>query len=216
MKTLAQKFLSEDEQRHINEAVQKAEKLTSGEIVPMVVSESHVYPVAPIVGGVFFGLPTALLSARLFGGLLWLGTDRMWLFLAFFVLYYFVAYQTVRRIPGLKRFFMSAQRADLAVQEGAAASFFNESLHDTRDANGILLYISVFEHRVWILGDRGINEKIDPQTWQEIVDLVTLGIKEGRACQAICQAIERIGEVLQEFFPIQPDDKNELHNLIIR
>ena len=216
MTTLAEQFLTVAERQTVTEAVQAAERKTSGEIVAMIVSESHSYPVAPIVGGVFFALPTALLSARLFGGLLWLGTDNMWLFLAFFCLYYGLGYFTVKRLPRLKRYFLSPTRADLAVQEAAAAAFFGEALHDTREANGILLYISVFEHRVWVLADRGINDQIDPRVWQEIVDLVSGGIKQGIACQAICDGVERIGEILEAHFPIRADDKNELHNLIIR
>ncbi len=216
MKTLAQQFLAAEEQQKITEAVQTAEKQTTGEIVPMVVSYSHTYPVAPIVGGVFFALPLALLSARLFGAMLWLGSDNMWLFLAFFTVYYFLGYQAVKRFPRLKRYFFSSARADLAVQEGAAAAFYNESLHNTRAANGILLYISVFEQRVWVLGDWGINEKIEQQTWQEVVDQVTRGIKEGRRCDAICEAVTRIGQILQQHFPIEEGDKDELHNLIIR
>ncbi len=216
MMTLAEQFLTTEERQTVTDAVQTAEKRTSGEIVPMIVSESHSYPVAPIVGGVFFALPTALLSARLFGGLLWLGTDNMWLFLIFFAVYYGIGYFSVKRIPRLKRFFFSPTRADLAVQEAAAAAFFSEALYDTRDANGILLYISVFEQRVWVLGDRGIDDKIDPQTWQKIVDLVSQGIKQGSPCLAICDGIELIGAILEEHFPIKADDKNELHNLIIR
>jgi len=216
MKTLAQKFLTDEEQRKVTETVQSAEKLTSGEIVPMIVSESHSYPVATIVGGVFFSLPTALLSARLFGGMLWLGTDNMWLFLIFFSFYYGFAYLAVKRFPLLKRWFLSPVRADLAVREAAAAEFFSEALHNTKDANGILLYVSVFERRVWVLGDHGIDEKIDPQTWQEIVDLVSQGIKQGRPCRALCDGIERIGSILKDYFPIEADDKDELHNLIIR
>jgi putative membrane protein len=216
MKTLAQHFLTDAEQHTITQTVQAAEKRTSGEIVPMVVSQSHTYPVAPIVAGVFFGLPLALLSARLFGGLLWLGTDNMWIFLCFFSIFYFIGYQLVTVFPTLKRFFLSPLRADLAVQNAAAAAFHNESLHNTKDANGILLYVSVLEHRVWILADEGINDKIDPQNWQEIVDLVTAGIKKGIPCQALCDGIERIGAILEHHFPVEADDKDELHNLIIR
>lgn len=216
MKTLAQHFLTDQEQRTITQTVRAAEQKTSGEIVPMVVSHSHTYPVAPIVGGLFFGLPLALLSARLLGGMLWLGTDNMWIFICFFILFYSIGYQLVSFFPILKRFFLSPQRADLAVQNAAAAAFFNESLHNTKDANGILLYVSVLEHRVWILADKGINDKIDPRNWQEIVDLVTAGIKKGTPCQALCDAIERIGEILAIHFPIESDDKDELHNLIIR
>ena len=139
-----------------------------------------------------------------------------WLFLIFFCLYYGLGYFSVRKLPRLKRYFLSPARADIAVQEGAAAAFFSEALHNTRDDNGILLYISVFERRVWVLGDHGINDRIAPQAWQEVVDLVTRGIRQGTPCQAICDGIERIGSILEEHFPIRADDKNELHNLIIR
>jgi putative membrane protein len=216
MKTLAQQFLTEKEQQTVTETIQAAEKGTSGEIVVMVASESHTYPVAPIIGGVFFGLPLALLSARLFGGMLWLGTDNMWIFLSFFIAYYAIGYLLVSRYTPLKRFFLSPQRADLAVKRGAAEAFFNEALHNTREANGILLYVSILEHRVWVLADRGINDRIDPEVWQEIVDLVTAGIKRGAPCDALCSAIRRIGETLQDHFPIAADDTNELHNLIVR
>ncbi len=216
MKSLAQHFLTEKEQDTITRAVQAAEQRTSGEIVPMVVSQSHTYPVAPIVGGVFLALPLALFSARFLGGMFWLGTDNMWIFLSFFTIYYVIGYQLVTFFPTLKRFFLSPRRADMAVQKAAAAAFFNESLHNTRDANGILLYVSVLEHRVWVLADKGIDDRIDPQTWQEIVDQVSAGIKKGDRCQALCDGIERIGTILEEHFPIKPDDKDELHNLIIR
>ena len=94
-------------------------------------------------------------------------------------------------------------------------AFFRQRLYRTEAQNGILLYISVFEHRVWILGDTGINDKIPQEQWQEIVDIVTNGIKKNRQAEAICEAITRIGTLLQEFFPYSEDDKDELHNLII-
>ena len=216
MKTLGQSFLTPDEQRRVTDTVRTAEKRTSGEIVPMIVSASHSYPMAPVTGGVFFALPMGLLSARLVGASLWLGTDSMWIFVAFFILYYLAASRIIDRFPRLKRLFLSPGRTDLAVQEGAKAAFFGEALYQTRDANGILLYISVLEHRVWLHGDRGINERIDPATWQEIVDSVVRGIKQNRRCDAICDAISRIGSMLEEHFPYPKDDTDELHNLIIR
>lgn len=216
MKTLAQNFLNSEEQQRVTDAVQMAEKQTSGEIVPMIVSTSHNYPMTRVVGGVFFALPMALLSARLFGAYLWLGIDNMWLFVAFFIIYFGIVYQVVSRFPQFKRFFLSSERTDLAVREAAEAAFFREALYETRDANGILLYISVLEHRVWVLGDRGINEKIDQTAWQGIVDMVIRGIKEGKSCDAICDAVSQIGQILQEHFPYKKDDQDELHNLIIR
>ena len=216
MKSLAQSFLTPDEQQQISACVQRAEKQTSGEIVPMVVSASHDYPMAAVTGGVFIALPFSLLSAQLIGGYFWLTPDKMWLFLACFIIFFLLAHQLVERIPRLKRHFLSEKSISEEVGEAATIAFFTENLYRTRAENGILLFISVFEHRVWVLGDRGINEKIPPERWQEIVDLVTDGIKNDRQCQAICDAITRIGETLREFYPIETDDKDELHNLIIR
>lgn len=215
MTTLAQSFLTPAEQQKITRCVQDAEKQTSGEIVPMIVSESHRYPLAAVSGATFISLPTALLATRLLGNYFWIGPDNMWLFVICFILLYLVAHPLVSNVGWLKRRFLSPKRADEEVKAGAVQAFFRQRLYRTEAQNGILLYISVFEHRVWILGDTGINDKIPQEQWQEIVDIVTNGIKNNRQAEAICEAITRIGTLLQEFFPYSEDDKDELHNLII-
>ena len=216
MKTLAQQFLTPEEQQRITQCVHGAEKLTSGEIVPMVSSESHTYPLSPIIGGTFFALPGALLAARIVGKSLWIGPDNMWLFLVSFIVIFIPAFQLIKRLSWLKRLFLLPKRADEEVRDAALTAFYTEKLYKTKDENGILLYISVFERRVWILADSGINEKISHDHWSELVGVVTDGIKANRQCDAICEAITRIGEILSDAFPIKQDDTDELHNLIIR
>lgn len=215
MTTLAQSFLTPAEQETITRCVQEAEKQTSGEIVPMIVSESHRYPLAPVSGATFISLPTALLATHLLGKYFWIGPDNMWLFLICFILLYIVFYPLVKNISWLKRRFLLPKRADEEVRAGAEQAFFREKLYRTKAQNGILLYISVFEHRVWILGDSGINEKIPQEQWQEIVDSVIDGIKKNRQGEAICEAVTRIGSILQEYYPSTKEDKDQLHNLII-
>ena len=216
MQSLAESFLTPDEQRRVTECVQQAERRTSGEIVPMVVSASYDYPMATVRGATVISLPLALIATEVISALLWLQVDKMWLFLGCFAILYLGAYFLVGRLPSLKRRFLSPARIEEEVKEAATTAFFTEGLYRTRAENGIILFISVFERRVWILGDRGINEKISPETWQDIVDQVTNGVKSGHSCDAICAAIEAIGDILEEHFPIESDDKDELHNLIIR
>ncbi len=216
MKTLAESFLTKEEQEQISSCVQEQEKITSGEIVPMIVSASHSYPLAPITGGTLFALPFSLVLTRLLGDAFWIGPDNMWLFLSLFVVLFTAAYQAIKRSLALKRHFLLPDRAASEVREAAVSAFFTEKLYQTKAANGILLYISVLERRVWILADSGINEKIDTNRWQGIVDQVTTGIRKNRSCEAICEAISEIGTILKEHFPIETDDKDELHNLIIR
>ena len=56
---------------------------------------------------------------------------------------------------------------------------------------------------------------VPKQTWQEIVDMITDGLRSGQACEALCLAIDRCGHLLAEQFPARPEDLDELPNLII-
>jgi putative membrane protein len=216
MQTTAEKFLTPAEREKVTEAVHQAERLTSGEIVPMIISSSYHYPMAAVKGGVFLAFPLSLLLLTPLAAFFWLDSRDMWLFLALFIPLYLIAHQAVMRIPWLKRLFASKNQVEEEVREAAMTAFFSEKLYKTKDENGILLFISVFERKVWILADAGINAKIDQGRWQGLVELITKGVRDGRQCEAICEAIRQVGDILKEHFPIQPDDSDELRDLIIR
>ena len=110
---------------------------------------------------------------------------------------------------------MKPKEVDLEVREKALVSFVEQGLHETRDKTGILILISLFEHRVQVLADSGINAKVPENTWDEIVTIIVNGLKAGDTCNAICQAVERCGELLEEHFPRKHDDTDELPNLVI-
>jgi putative membrane protein len=73
----------------------------------------------------------------------------------------------------------------------------------------------LLEHRVEVLADRGINAKVDPATWQEISKIVAAGLKANQACEAVCKAIHRCGEILTAHFPRQSEDQNELPDRLV-
>ncbi len=218
MKDLAGNFLTEDEQQEVIRSVQEAEKITSGEIVPMVVSTSYHYPLANVIGALLFSLTLAIIVTLAVSiRKMWLVPNRydMWIFPAVLALSFPLFHEFIKRLVFLKRLFISAAEIDEEVEEAALTSFYRKGLGNTRDKTGILIFISVFERKVWVLADEGINEKVDTGTWQEIVDIVTLGIKEKRQGPALCNAVKRCGELLERNFPIKPDDTDELDNLII-
>ena len=215
MKDLAKAFLSDDERARVDEAVKEAEKLTAGEIVVMIISASYQYPMANVIGAAAFALPPALLLTPLVGGWLWIGGQNMWLFLGLLTIFFIMFHEVIKRIPRLKRFFISRKEIDDEVEEAAITNFFDQDLYRTRDETGVLVLISVFERRVWILADRGINAKVAEGQWDEIVKMITDGIKQKRPADAICEAVEKIGALLSLHFPIKPDDTDELKNLII-
>ncbi len=215
MKDPAKEFLSDDERARVNTAVKEAEKLTAGEIVVMIISASYQYPMANVIGAAAFALPLALIFTPLVGGWLWIGGQNMWLFLGFLAVLFILFHEVIRRTPWLKRFFISRNEIDDEVEEAAITNFFDQGLYRTRDETGVLVLISVFEHRVWILADQGINAKVPEGQWDDIVKMITAGIKQKRPADAICEAVEKIGALLKENFPIKPDDTDELKNLII-
>jgi putative membrane protein len=215
MKDLAKRFLSDTDRQKVMAAVKEAEKFTSGEIVPMVVSASYRYPMANVIGAVALALPISLILTPLVGGRLWVGTQNMWLFLGFLTLLFVVFHEIVKRTYWLKRWFISQREMDEEVEEAALTGFYKEGLYRTRDETGVLVFISVFEHKVWILADRGINEKVDEGQWDDIVKIIVDGIKHNQAAESICEAVEKIGDLLKKHFPIRPDDTDELKNLIV-
>lgn len=216
MKNLSKKFLNEQEQHRVTETVQRLEKLTSGEIVPMVVTQSHNYPMAKTIGATLVTLPLSLLLTSFTGAFLWLGSQNMWLFLAWFTLLFFPFYRLIATIPALKRLFLLSAQVEDEVEEAAVRAFYDEGLYKTREENGVLVYVSVLEKKVWVLGDRGVNKRIAPQEWQDISNELAQGIKDGQQCEALCRAVTRIGNVLHQYFPIREDDHDELNNIIIR
>jgi putative membrane protein len=215
MKDLAQKLLNEKEKAQVEAAAQAAEKRTSGEIVCMIVSSSYHYPMSNVIGATALALPLALILTPLAGAWLWLGTQNMWLFLGIFTILFIGGYFAVKHSSALKRVFVSRKEMDIEVEEAAVTHFFQHGLYRTREKNGILLFISVFEHKVWILADQGINEKVPEGHWDAIVSRLTEGIRRRQTAAAICRAINTIGEELKQHFPARSDDTDELQNLII-
>ena len=214
-KTMATTFFSPAEQEKIRNAVQNAERKTSGELVPMLVSESHSYPLAAVRGGALVALILSILLTETVAGMFWRHGSDMWIFLGLFFPMYWIANIMISNNPVLKRPFLFNDEIETEVQNAAFAAFFRERLYKTRDENGILIYISLLERRAWILADSGINERIEPGKWDAALQLITSGIKEGRACDSLCHSIEMIGDILEKEFPVRDDDTNELHDLII-
>lgn len=215
MRDLAKQFLSDDERARVRTAVKEAEKLTAGEIVVMVISASYQYPMANVIGAVTFALPLALIFTPLVGGWLWIGGQNMWLFLGFLTVLFVLFHEVIRRTLWLKRFFISRKEIDDEVEEAAVTHFFDQGLYRTRDKTGVLVLVSVFEHRVRILADQGINAKVAAGQWEDIVKMITNGIRHRRPADAICEAVAKIGALLAAHFPIKPDDTDELKDLII-
>jgi putative membrane protein len=175
----------------------------------MAVSSSGNYPHANLAGSLIAGMLLAIPAAML------VGKESMWVFLGFFGLFFMVLNETIRRSLALKRLFLSAADMTESVEEAAIRSFFERKVHETADHTGILIYISLLEHKVRVLADSGINARVDEKLWHDLVVMIIDGIREKRQAEAICNAVDRCGSILRQHFPKKSNDRNELGDAMI-
>jgi putative membrane protein len=214
------KLLTDEEQKMVEAAIQKAESMTSGEIVFATAEASSRYRHATIQGAVFgMAAVTAiyLLIPLLFPNTANLPyfshntTNLLWTEFLSFAFFYAI----LPRLPW-RRWLISQQEMAARVHEAAFMQFYSSGLYRTRESNGIEIFLSFFERRVVVIGDRGIHEKMGDQHWENVRDLIIRGIKERNVCAGICAAIESCGQALARHFPHRPDDSNELPDGVIQ
>jgi putative membrane protein len=208
-KVSAEDFFTPEEREQIRLAVAAAESTTSGEIATMVVARSDSYREAITLGAVLGAAVTAILIAVISQHI------TIWSYLPLAIILYLPFFLLVKRASVLQRPFIAPSRLHEAVRERAVRAFYEKGLYRTRHETGILIFISIFERKVWILGDRGINARIPAESWQQLIQLLTAGIREGRSCEALCSVIARCGEQLALHFPRERGDRNELPDEIL-
>lgn len=202
------KYLNTEQEALIVAAVRRAEAGTSGEIVPMLVAESDAYREAAVHAAVIMAALLALMIALL------IHDHSVWLFIPLAATLYVPLLVLARRLPALKLALTPAARVRAVVQQRAIHAFYEKGLHRTREENGILIFISMLERRVWILGDRGINAVIPPERWTVLAAALAAGTREGRMVEALVTTIAEVGEILTTHFPHRKDDANELPDLL--
>ena len=85
----------------------------------------------------------------------------------------------------------------------------------TRGRTGVLLYLSLLEHRAEIVADKAIAEKTAPEDWGEAMAVLIAEVKAGRAGEGMALAVEKIGAVLARVIPPEADNPNELPDSVV-
>jgi len=212
-----QRFFQPADLEAIRIAVSEAEQRTSGEIVPYFVEESDDYPAAVWKGIALGAFTGALLAEALyFVGRFWGGLLPLWIALpaaaggaAGFLL---TAY-----VPAVRRWMAGDGLLDLRTRQRAEMAFLEQEVFRTRDRTGILLFLSLFERRVVVLGDSGINDKVEQGQWDGIVQTLVAGLRVGKPGEALVSGIRQCGELLERHgVALRPDDSDELSNELRR
>ncbi len=100
------------------------------------------------------------------------------------------------------------------VLDSATLTFRKLKMHKTELRNGVLFYLAVTDKKFAILGDKGINEKVPENFWDNIKELMLDYFKKQQFTEGLCKGIEMAGEKLKTNFPLQSNDTNEITNEI--
>ncbi len=218
---------SEADHDKVTEAVRAAEAKSSGEIVTIVAARSDSYHDV--------GLHYAILL-MLFVPIWWAVAPQAWvdwftgLFLGWnaepsrqlVMLYLFAKMAGVFLFV---RLLLIWRPLRMALTPGStktrrvhrrAVELFRASCElKTRGRTGVLIYLSLDEHRAEIVADRAITEKMEPEVWGEAMALLVDEVKQGRVGQGLALAVEKVAAVLAPILPPTHDNPDELPNRLI-
>jgi len=219
--------LSDADHARIGAAVAEAERGTDGEIVTIFAAKSDSYHDVGLHYAVLAMLlvPAALAfipqswvdrATGLFLG--WnaapgRGALMLFLFAAlaliFLLVRFALAYMPLRMAltPGSTKARRVRRRAVELFRVGAERR--------TTGRTGVLLYMSLLEHRAELIADEAIHSRVEPEVWGEAMAALIEEVKAGRPGEGLARAVERIGIVLHQCLPASGDNPNELPDRLI-
>jgi putative membrane protein len=219
-------FAAEDRER-VSAAVTAAERGSNGEIVTVVAERSDAYHdvglhyavlAMLLLPALLAILPPAAIERGLglFAGwdeTLTRGTLMALLFAklaaVFLTVRYALAWMPLRMAltPGSTK----ARR----VRRRAVEFFRAAAERRTTGRTGVLLYLSLLERRAEIVADEAIHARVAPELWGDAMAALLEEVKAGRPAEGMVRAVEMIGRVLAEHFPVGQGDSNELPDRLI-
>ncbi len=201
-------FLSDQEKAKIRLAIAEAESGTSGEIVTVIAHSSDSYLYIPTLWAALLALSVPglnYLSGAAVDSVL-IYYLQVLVFLSAALLFQLDRVK-MRLIPRRVKHY----RASLKARE----QFVFQGLHTTKNRTGILIFVSVAEHYVEIIADKGINDKIEGNIWQETVNEFISLVKQGHTYEGFMTAINHCRQQLWQHFPAQDSNPDELPNHLV-
>ena len=219
--------LSDADREKVSAAIAAAESRSNGEIVAVATPISDAYhdvalhwALVPLFAVLAWAAwrPTALVwwYDFLFGG--WQPdptlSQLLTLLMVFAALKFTIALLILKWMP-LRLALTPGATKHRRVRRRAVAIFQAAAAARTTGRTGILIYLSMAERRAEIVADEAILKVTDDHTWGEAMSALLADVREGRAGDGICAAIERMGVVLAEHFPHTAGDINEIPDKLI-
>ena len=218
-------FLTAEEQQQVTSTIAALEKETSAELVCAISTESARYDraestVGLIAAVVFLAAANVLwvaLTDRSDGPDGWstaLGLPFMFQLIAV-VIGFISGSVAASYYHLLRRPLVIQKQRDAEVNRAAAIVFNAQRLHTTRHSAGVLIYLSLFEHRVVVLADAGAMKALDQSILDSICAEAAASLKAGKRLDSILTAIATLKPLLTKQLPIEGDNIDELPNQLI-
>jgi uncharacterized membrane protein len=101
-------------------------------------------------------------------------------------------------------------RSQMDAFDRAAEVFDFLHMSNTKQSNGVLIYVAVEDRTLVIMGDRGINDVVAPNFWESTKDIIIAHFKQGKMAKGLEEGIAKAGQQLKKHFPYRKGDSNEL------
>ena len=88
--------------------------------------------------------------------------------------------------------------------------FYELDMDDTRQQNGLILYLAVLDKQFAIYADEGYDDYLSDGFWDELIAHLSKRFQEGEFLLGLIEILAEIGTVLRAWFPAQGDNPNEL------
>lgn len=200
-------LISQTDLDKVNAAIQEAEKRTDAELVAVLAHQADDYRYIPTLW--------AALIALLVPGLTWLSgwwLDTLEILLI--QLGVFFALAVLLRLPPIMFRIIPRSVRHWRAANLARRQFMENNLHHTVADSGVLIFISEAEHYAEIIADRGIDQHVSADHWQQLLDDLIAAIRRGETQQGLIACIEACGNLLAEHVPAT-SEKNELPNHLV-
>ena len=219
--------LSAEDHAKVTAAVAAAEEHTDGEIVTIVARTSDAYHDVGLHWAVLASLLVlALLSAfpnsvdaiHFLTGDPWnehVSTGTALTIATVLATVTFLVVRYLLAIRPLRMALTPAATKTRRVHARALALFRASAEHRTIAATGVLLYLSLDEHRAEIVADVGIHSRVSSDVWGPAMAALVAAVKDGRPGDGMAAAVQEIGVVLAEHFPRTGSNPNELPDRLI-
>ena len=219
--------LNDSDRAKVAAAVAAAEAETDGEIVTVIAGRSDAYHDVALHWTILAMLLVLALLAWVPTPLEWLHTHlveswaesvppRWYLTFALVLMAVtFLVARVVLALDALRLLLTPAGTKARRVRRQALALFRTAAEKRTRAATGVLLYLSVAEHRAELIADESIHSKVPNEVWGDAMAALIGAVRDGRPGDGLAEAIGRIGKILAEHFPRSSGDTNELPDRLI-